>query len=440
MRRRPRVRTLRTRVSALALLVIAAWLIVLVVGLFIVLVSRLDRQVEDGLRVRAQAASATVVISNGAVVGVRESATDNKLDSSIWVFRGATAVARPPAPAAVQRAAEALAESRPHFVDHYGRRFYVLPVTAQGRRIGSIVAADDLDPYERTRDTAFIGIAVVAVLLLLGAYPVLLFATGRALRPVDKMTSQAAEWSVAAPNERFGGDQRYVELDSLARSLDGLLGRLAAVLRHERHLSAELSHELRTPLARIAAQIELMMETADDDQQRDLREIRANCAAVDNIVDTLMAAARSELTGVVGRSAVAEVLHAFADPDGHPRVVVDSEPVSAGVDGDLVTRMLAPVVDNARRFAVIDVALTARRRGSLVEITMTNDGPPLAPDLVERVFEPGFTTHDGASTGAHDGAGLGLALARRLARSADGDLVADPTAPSTTFRLTLPVD
>jgi signal transduction histidine kinase len=432
--RRLRVRTLRTRVSLLALAVITAWLLILATGLSFVLVSRLNRQVDDGLQVRAQAASATVVVRGGQPVGVGESATDSELDSSIWVYRTGTAISRPPVAAALQRVADELAGTPAHFVDRHGRRFYVLPLLTHGRQVGSIVAAADLDPYERTRYTALIGVGIVAVLMVAGAYPVLRFATGRALRPVGEMTRQAAEWGVVAPNERFGGDQRYVELASLAKSLDGLLGRLAAVLRHERHASAELSHELRTPLSRVAAQVELLMDSASPAQRQELQEIRANCAAMDGIIDTLLAAARSELTGVVGRASVDAVLRSFAAPTGRPRTVVESEPLLVGVDDDLIARMLAPVVDNARRYAAATITMTARQRGTVVEIDVANDGPRLPHDLAERVFEPGFSTREGG----HDGVGLGLALARRLARSADGDLVVDGSSEQTIFRLTLP--
>ena len=68
-------------------------------------------------------------------------------------------------------------------------------------------------------------------------------------------------------------------------------------------------------------------------------------------------------------------------------------------------------------------------------IRVTNDGPLLPPQLSELVFEPGSTV---AAADGHRGAGLGLALARRLARAADGDLFVDTDAPTTTFVLTLP--
>lgn len=431
-----RPRTLRGRVSLLGFAVIAGWLIVLATAFDLVLVSRLNQQVTEVLQVRAQAASATVAIQDGRVVGVRESATDSELDSSVWVYAADHALTRPNLRPRLQQMADELATSeRPAYAEAGGDRFYVLPVRLGDKRVGSVVVAVDLDPYERTRNTAILGTIVVGVLLLAGAYPVLRIATARALRPVGDMTRQAAEWSVHSPAERFGADQHYAELSSLAGTLDELLDRLAAVLRHERHFSAELSHELRTPLARVAAQVELMLDTARPDQRDELLAIQESCAAMDRIIDTLLAAARSELTRTVGRCDLGPVLAGFASGFGAaPDVVAAPTSLVVGVDADVVTRILTPIVDNARRYASSAIRLSARRAGTEVAVDVANDGPPVSADLAESIFEPGF--RDPAD--GHDGAGLGLALARRLARSADGDLTLDPAASVTTFRLVLP--
>jgi signal transduction histidine kinase len=377
-----------------------------------------------------------VAISGGRVVGVRESATDSELDSSIWVYAADHAIARPRLPPRLQRAADALAGSeRPTTVERGGDRFYALPVRVGSRRVGSVVAAVDLDPYQRTRDTAILGTIVVGVLLLAGAYPVLRVATTRALRPVGDMTRQAAEWSIHSPAQRFGAEQHYAELGSLAGTLDELLDRLAAVLRHEQHFTAELSHELRTPLARVVAQVELMLDAARPDQREELHAIRENCAAMDRIIDTLLAAARSELTRTIGRCDLGPVLREFERGDGSgPEVVASPTTLVVGVDADVVTRILTPIVDNARRFAVSTIRLSTQRSGTAVAVDISNDGPAIAAEFAEAVFEPGFRT----DSDGHDGAGLGLALARRLARSADGDLTLDTAAALTTFRLILP--
>lgn len=441
VRRRLRLRrghdlpTLRGHVSRLALGVIAAWLGVLAAGFALVLVTRLDRQVNDALRVRAQAASATVVTQRNRIVGVRESATDGELDSSIWIYSGARAIERPSVKMAVRRAANALATGPAGYTDRADHRFYVLPVRLDGQRAGSIVASIDLDPYERTKHTVLLGSVVVTVLLLAGAYPALRLATGRALRPVDQMTRQAAEWSITAPGQRFGAEQRYAELSSLAGTLDELLDRLAAVLRHERHLSAELSHELRTPLARVAAQVDLALDGARPDQRVELLAIRENCTLMDGIIDSLLAAARSELVRTVGRSDLQSVFAAISAQQAEPRVSFGSTDLVVGVEHDLAVRMLSPVVENARRYAATGIRLSAKRAGKNITVDVVNDGEPLDPALAERVFDPGFRA---GPEGQHDGAGLGLALARRIARSADGDLVVDTEADEATFRLTLP--
>ena len=65
------------------------------------------------------------------------------------------------------------------------------------------------------------------------------------------MTESAASWSEHDLDRRFDLGEPYDELTRLAATLDGLLGRIAASLRHEQRFTAELSHELRTPLARV---------------------------------------------------------------------------------------------------------------------------------------------------------------------------------------------
>ncbi len=431
MRLRP-PRTLRGRVSAFAAAVIAVWMIVLVAGFYLVVASRIDGQLRDSVRVKAQAASAIVTVRAGVVTGVRESPTDRQLDSGIWVYSASRPIVKPRVPGRVQAAVDRLDRGRAGYARTQGHEFYVLPLRAGGQVIGAVIAGVATDDSDDTKRTVLIGSAVVSVLVLAGAYVVLRLATGRALRPVDAMAAQAAEWSVTAPAHRFGAGQRYAELAALAGRLDELLDRLAAVLRHERQLSGELSHELRTPLTRVMGEIDLLLADAVEPQRSALMTMRDGCEAMNAIIEEALATARTELAGGVGHAVLAEVLGGYAQ-GGTPRVVVDAAGLAVGVEGAVVSRIVAPVVENARRYAESEVHITARRVGGRAEIRVVNDGPRLAAS--DDVFEPGFTT--GAADG-HDGAGLGLALARRLARAADGDLTLDADAPLTTFVLVLP--
>jgi signal transduction histidine kinase len=91
----------------------------------------------------------------------------------------------------------------------------------------------------------------------------------------------------------------------------------------------------------------------------------------------------------------------------------------------VVQRILAPLIDNARRHARSRVQLTAAAANGRVLIVVADDGPGVPDEAREHVFEPG--TRAGKVNG-HGGAGLGLALSRRLARAAGGDVRAEPAS------------
>ena len=93
--------------------------------------------------------------------------------------------------------------------------------------------------------------------------------------PVSRMTADAAAWSEHDPDQRFHRGEPYDELTQLAATLDRLLERIAASLRHEQRFTAEISHELRTPLARISGEAELMLR-----RQRTTDEYREALAAI----------------------------------------------------------------------------------------------------------------------------------------------------------------
>ena len=123
------------------------------------------------------------------------------------------------------------------------------------------------------------------------------------------MSAQAARWSADDIDRRFGRTPRPQELAELAETLDGVLNRLSAVVRHEQQLSAELSHELRTPLARVQAEVDWLT-----DRPRDAESVAGSLAAMGDataamgeILETLMTAA-GPARRAPGRCAPAEVV------------------------------------------------------------------------------------------------------------------------------------
>lgn len=429
--------TLRGRLTIAAVLSAALALVVLTGTFNILLRNSLHADLDSRLRSHATAALATVR-DGGDHLRVTESAGDAALDSGIWVFDGpptATprAIERPRAGVPLHAAADRLASGQAHsrYLDvDDDSRMYALPIVLHGRRRGTVVAAASLAAYDRTTKLALIGSALFALAMLLGVAAVSWAITGAALRPVGRMTEQAEEWSDRDIDQRFGVGDRPDELGRLAATFDALLDRIAASLRQEQRLSAELSHELRTPLAKVIAEADLLLrrDRPPAEQREGLEVIRRSAEHMTGILETLMATARSEAhTGAPGRSdarAAARRAAGHVGPaaaEGGVTVhVADGTPVTVGAEAEVVERVLGPLVANAVRHARTGVWIDVERGAAGVLLRVRDDGAGIAAADAERIFEPGVTQGD------HDGAGLGLALSRRLARAAGGDVHAVP--------------
>ncbi|RXS70272.1 HAMP domain-containing histidine kinase [Streptomyces sp. TM32] len=450
--RRPR-RTLRGRLALMALITGAVWVAVLTAVFNLALDKRLHEQADDVLRTRAEAVATTVEARTDGRLVVHEPAQDQALDSGVWIYQGRRIKERPPgAPAALQRRADQLAGRHEVFTDVSvgadggpgATRLYALPVPAASGsgQAGTVVASVSLDPYRSTADTALAGSLTLAVLLLATVYLLTRLVVRRALRPVAEMSDQATRWSEAGAPERFGAAGRPAELAAFATSLDALLDRLAAVLRHEQHQAAALSHELRTPLARIIAETEWLARRPRTAAEQDLSHgtIARSAATMRQICDVLLSEARTRGTLTPGSCrfpALAEELarRLAADHPGAPAVAVTGDPVTVGVPAAVAEQILRPLLENARRYATHTVTLHCTADADRVTLYVGDDGPGVPEEFRGALFEPGRRADPGDG---HDGAGLGLALARRLARAAGGDLMLAAAGPGARFAVTLP--
>jgi len=324
-----------------------------------------------------------------------------------------------------------------------GLRWYAEPIlTDSGQQVGTVVTSLSLAPYWATQKITMVGIAVLASLLLAGAYVALRSSVGRALRPVSIMTRQAAQWSGNDVDRRFRSDDNAhtpADLNELSINLDGLLDRQSAVLRHEQQLSAEISHELRTPLAHTLAELQLLRERPQPpDTDEVLATIETSIKDMGGIIDTLMTSAKQTSSRPPGRCDVTAVVEGLAARRGQqepPVHVWSSGSVTAGVDAAVMERALSPVLDNALRYAASRVDIDIQARPGVARVQVRDDGPGIAQADLSQIFEPG---HRGSSPDGHDGAGLGLALARRLVNAADGSITATSSMAGAVVAIELP--
>ncbi|MEA2429738.1 MAG: two-component system, OmpR family, sensor kinase [Thermoleophilaceae bacterium] len=437
--------SIKRRLVIAAVGAVALMLAAFTVVFNVVLDKRLSDDANSVVQSRVQAGLAVAKVEDHRV-SVEEPTRDNALDERVWVYQGKRPVERAHAPAPVQAAVNRLATSPTRtFKDIDNQRLLVRPLFNERRRVGAVVATVSLLPYQHSRHIVLIASLVLSLITLAAVAAVATVLVGRALRPVAEMTSQAADWSEHDVDRRFAMGPARDELTGLAATLDALLGRLSASLRHEKRFSAELAHELRTPLAQIRAETDLALarERPASELHEALEGVLGYTERMTSVVNTLMAAAESQADPHAGtvdaREAAEAAIAACADSAAERGVSLTpetpGEPIEVDADPELTVALLVPLITNAIRYGRSDVRVSVSRDGEAVAFRITDDGPGLEPEEVDSVFEPGVR---GTAANGAPGAGLGLTLARRLARVAGGDVVAEEAARGGRFVARLP--
>ncbi|MEV0981828.1 HAMP domain-containing sensor histidine kinase [Streptomyces sp. NPDC049915] len=451
--RRLAPRTLRGRLSLVALTTAALLMTILTVVFNAVMDRHLQHQADDELRNRA-AAVATTIDTTGPRVRVLETANDGLLDANVWIYAGTRLLEQPPSgpgDSPLTRAADQLArQPQPSCATTQAQSHQPVRLCSQpipGRHAtATVVTALDVAPYRSSADTLLLGSLVLDAVMLGCTYVLTRLSVGRALRPVRTMTDQATQWSAVGSYERFGTDEHPAELARLGATLDALLDRIRTVLRHEQQLTGELSHELRTPLARIIMELDWWRARPRTDAETHAsHQVIADAAqSMRTICDTLLKEARENALNphtAPGTTDVVPVMHRLMrrlDPPSQVTTAVETEaPVlQAAVTPALLERLLHPVLTNALRYARSRVTVSARRVSGTLRIDVVDDGPGVPEVFVGELFQPGRRADPGDG---HDGAGLGLPLARRLARAVGGEVTYDlGHAPGARFTVSLP--
>jgi signal transduction histidine kinase len=441
--------SLRTRLTILVTVAAAITLAVLALGFNLLLRSNLNADANRVLQARASAALEGITVQGGSVQ-VKESPDRAAPDTQVWIYSGQTSVERPVAPRSVQRLADSLAGGHRAYAEGSGAdlRLFAVPIQQGLRRAGTVVSAISLEPYEHSASRALGASLLFAAAALLVVVIATRLVVTRALRPVAQMTSEARDWSEHDLQHRFNVGEPYDELTELAATFDTMLARLASSLRHEQLLSAELSHELRTPLAAIATEAELALrrQRGDEEYREALREIESRASQMQSTLETLLAAARADSledlgtapAAAVGERAIASCERAAEEAGIDLQLARPPDSVRVDVDAETAERILMPLIENGCRYGCSRVELQVQPNGDVVDFLVHDDGPGVDAADRDRIFEPGVRGAIGLNDG-HSGAGLGLALSRRLARAVGGDVDSLGNGAGATFRARIPL-
>lgn len=239
--------------------------------------------------------------------------------------------------------------------------------------------------------------------------------------------SVIGELTLALDRER----RRGRELEEANRALVERVAR-----RHE--LVARLGHELRTPVTVILGVARTLAEnTAGPEQQSELLEALVGRArALARLVERFETAADADATEQIDLVAMARDVAS----DERVRVEAGGPLPWASVNPVLARRILEELVDNACRFSPpgTPVAIRLEQRFGQIEVRVVDQGRGIVAADRDRIFEP-LEQGEPLDARQHQGAGVGLSLARAAARAMDGDLALESSSPGgSTFAWTVP--
>ncbi|HEY5923567.1 MAG TPA: ATP-binding protein [Kofleriaceae bacterium] len=263
--------------------------------------------------------------------------------------------------------------------------------------------------------------------------------------------------SLATAARRFGeGDiearvrmHREDELGDVGRAFDQMAERTSAMISAQRQLMADVSHELRTPLARIRVALELAAE--DPAAAKDvLADVGTDLDEIDQLIEDILTTARLDAEhAAVKREpiSVGELADraAYRFTSRHPNrtldKTVDDSEHAIDCDPVLLRRALDNLLDNAAKYSEVSqpVKFTVHPNGESIDFEIVDRGVGMNADELASAGTP-FWRADGSRDRKTGGVGLGLALARRIARAHGGDVSLD-SAPGrgTTACLRIPL-
>jgi signal transduction histidine kinase len=275
---------------------------------------------------------------------------------------------------------------------------------------------------------------------------------GRMLRPLHTISSTAQKLSVSTLHERIALPGPKDELKDLADTFDAMLGRLDRAFTAQRDFVANASHELRTPLTIVRTEIDVALNDPDitADELRDMGEaVREAVDRSERLIEGLLMLARTEshlqLTAVdlaaIARSQADVMVPQATDLDLRWELHLSPAPLSG--DRVLLERLVGNLVENAVRHnrpgGWIVLATTSLGQG-YVELRVTNSGPVVAPDILERLFDR-FYRPDLSRSRKTGGFGLGLSIVKSVADAHGGTVrLAAPPAGGLEVTVTLPTD
>lgn len=306
-----------------------------------------------------------------------------------------------------------------------------------------ITTSDRIDTRRQLIDNVLLVAALPFLVALLANGGALLWGVRRGLAPLEALRRAVAS---REPGSLSPVDTQRLpaELTPLARTLNGLLERMDGALRRERRFTDDAAHELRTPVAAIKTNLEVARRSDGERAATALEHAAESTERLAATINQLLTLARldSERFAATAEhattAAVIERVETSLSHEDRTRLTVQCDAAGASIAApvELLSVAVGNAVSNAFRHTPpgTPVRLDVRRFGTAVRFEITDSGPGVAPEALDRLTERFW--RDGTATGS----GLGLAIAAAIAKRFGSPIdIANRSPHGLRVRMTFPV-
>ncbi|MBX2806342.1 MAG: sensor histidine kinase [Hyphomicrobiales bacterium] len=310
-----------------------------------------------------------------------------------------------------------------------------------GRRINgltTIIAWQQTSTRDALTLRLFVQSLLRLVLVVLAAGGIVWFAVSRGLRPIDNLQNAIDNRSPYDLNPIRRA--MPIELKGIVGSMNELFGRVARSKRNREQFIGNAAHQLRNPIAAIKVQAQAALAAgAQSEMDAGLQQIVTTSDETARMINIMLSSASAQvlsnegmkpfnLAKVVSRCAEAAV-KASLEKGQEFSLDMQFENLTYWGSEILLGEAIANLIDNAIRHnkeeANISVSLQIDNDDRFVEIAVTDDGQPMDEEALIALSQP-FSTGDVNSSGS----GLGLSLAKDVAKSHGGYIKVRPTTPA----------
>ncbi len=261
---------------------------------------------------------------------------------------------------------------------------------------------------------------------------ILTFPVARRLRILDEATKRVGEGNLSARADIHSTDA----IGGLAHRFNDMADKIEVLLKNQRHLIQAVSHELRTPIARIRFDLELL-ESSETKKERSEKatEIKEGLDELNGLVDELFLYMRFDSNNRPLKKEIFDVPMVLDElsekfdrvrPDVKIKLQSDSDQeMKVEANERYFKRAIQNLISNAVRYAETTVTIHYSKTKDNVLVEVSDDGPGIPSDKRAHLFEPFYRVDDSRNRKS-GGAGLGLAIVRRIIKAHGGDVaVAD---------------